>query len=94
MATSPEDRRAGSAFEASLQGCLSSPCSRRVRPPARVPVLLALLRVYPNAVRLGARSDTAVRQSVLARSICRDHLLCLAGILGFVALQLSAAARS
>ena len=57
------------------------------------PILLALWRVVPNAVRLGARSDPPPQQSALARSICRDHLLCLAGILGFVALQLSAAAR-
>jgi hypothetical protein len=57
------------------------------------PILLALVRVYPNAVRLAARSDPALRQSALARSICREHLLCLGGIAGFVALQLSAAAR-
>jgi hypothetical protein len=55
------------------------------------PILLAFVRVVPNAVRLGARSDPALRQSELARSICREHLLCLAGILGFVALQLSSA---
>lgn len=57
------------------------------------PILLALVRVYPNAVRLGARADPPLRQSGLARSICRDHLLCLAGIAGFVALQLAAAGR-
>jgi hypothetical protein len=57
------------------------------------PILLALVRVYPNAVRLAARSDAAARQSALARSICRDHLLCLAGIAGFLALQLWTAAR-
>lgn len=56
------------------------------------PVLLAAVRVVPNAVRLAARSDTVARQSALARSICRDHLLCLAGIAGFVVLQLWAAA--
>jgi hypothetical protein len=52
------------------------------------PVLLAALRVVPNAVRLGARSDSALEQSALARSICRDHLLCLAGVAGFVLLQI------
>lgn len=57
------------------------------------PVLLTLLRVVPNAVRLGSRADSALQQSALARSICRDHLLCLAGILGFVGLQLVAAAQ-
>ena len=55
------------------------------------PILLAVLRVVPNAVRLGARSDSALKQSELARSICRDHLLCFSGILGFVALQLCSA---
>jgi hypothetical protein len=57
------------------------------------PILLAALRVVPNAVRLGARSDSALTQSELARSICRDHLLCLAGILAFMAVQLSSALR-
>lgn len=55
------------------------------------PVLLAVARVLPNAIRLGARSDPPARQSALARAICRDHLLCLAGILAFVLLQLGAA---
>jgi hypothetical protein len=55
------------------------------------PVVLALVRVVPNAIRLGSRSDAALRQSALARSICRDHLLCLVGILAFVSLQLAAA---
>jgi hypothetical protein len=53
------------------------------------PVLLAFARVLPNAVRLGARSDPPARQSALARAICRDHLLCLAGMLAFVVLQLA-----
>lgn len=53
------------------------------------PILLALLRVYPNAVRLGARSDPPERQTALARAICRDHLLCFGGILAFVAFQVS-----
>src|SRR5262245_10489273 len=56
------------------------------------PILLARVRVVPNAVRLGARSDGASRQSALARSICRDHLICLAAILAFVVLQVSVAA--
>ena len=55
------------------------------------PILLAFARVLPNAIRLGARSDPAARQSALARAICRDQLLCFAGILAFVVLQLGAA---
>jgi ER membrane protein SH3 len=57
------------------------------------PILLAGLRVVPNAVRLGSRVDSAAEQSRLARAICSDHLLCLGGIVVFVALQLFAAVR-
>ena len=57
------------------------------------PILLAGLRVVPTAVRLGSRVDSAAEQSRLARAICRDHLLCLGGIIIFVALQLCAALR-
>ena len=51
------------------------------------PIVLALLRVYPNAVRLGSRSDSPLGQSALARSICRDHLLCFGSIVVFVIAQ-------
>jgi hypothetical protein len=61
---------------------------------AAPPILLAGLRVVPNAVQLGARGDDDARQSALARSICRDHGLCIAGILAFVALQLFAVASA
>ena len=47
-------------------------------------------RVLRNAVRLGARADAVAVQSQLARNICRDHLVCLAGIVAFLILQLSA----
>ena len=53
------------------------------------PVALAATRVVPNAVRLGARKDDAVTQSALARGICRDHLLCLVGVAGFLAVELA-----
>jgi hypothetical protein len=56
-----------------------------------IPIGLAVARVVPNAIRLAARTGDARRQSALARSICRDHLVCLAGILGFVILQLARA---
>ena len=58
-----------------------------------IPILLAALRVVPNAVRLGTRSDPAGVQTALARSICRDHLICLGAILGFIVVQLCTAAR-
>ena len=55
---------------------------------AGVPILLAMVRTVPNAVRLGNRVGTPAEQSRLARSICRDHLLCLACMSGFLALWL------
>jgi len=57
------------------------------------PILLAGLRVVPNAVRLGSRVDAVGEQCRLARAICKDHLLCLGGIVVFLALQLFAALR-
>lgn len=50
------------------------------------PILLAQVRTFPNAVRLGARRDDPAGQSRLARSIYRDHLLCLAGMTAFLLL--------
>jgi hypothetical protein len=55
------------------------------------PILLAVTNTVPRAVRLGARTDPLSRQSVLARSICRDHLLCVMSIAALLALQLAAA---
>lgn len=52
-----------------------------------VPIVLALTRVFPNAIRLGARGDTAAVQSRLARAIAIDHLLCLTAMVAFVALR-------
>lgn len=43
---------------------------------AGVPVVLALTHTVPYAVRLGKRTDSASEQTRLARSICRDHLIC------------------
>ena len=58
---------------------------------ALLPIWLAGARTVPAAVRLGARSDSPARQSSLARSICREHMLCLASIAALVGLQLSCA---
>jgi hypothetical protein len=55
---------------------------------AGAPILLALLRTVPNAVRLGIRLGGLAEQTRLARSICRDHLLCLVGMSSFLALWL------
>jgi hypothetical protein len=53
---------------------------------ALAPTALAALRVVPNAVRLGARRDSAEVQSALARAIFRDHVLCFAMIAGLIVL--------
>ncbi len=57
---------------------------------AAAPVALAATRTLPKAVRLGAREDTVERQSALARSIGREHLLCLASIAALLVLQVAA----
>jgi hypothetical protein len=51
---------------------------------AGFPILLALVHTVPIAVRLGKRSGTPAELSGLARSICRDHLLCLASMSAFL----------
>jgi len=53
------------------------------------PILLAMLRTVPNAVRLGARNGAVADQSRLARSVCIDHLVCLACLVAFLALWLA-----
>jgi ER membrane protein SH3 len=56
---------------------------------AAVPIMLAAVHTVPSAVRLGGRTDPIDHQSVLARSICRDHLLCVAAIGALLAVQLA-----
>ena len=58
------------------------------------PILVALLRTVPSAVRLGRCSDTPAEQSRLARAIYRDHLVCLAGMALFLLLWLTVVVRS
>lgn len=56
---------------------------------AAAPILLVGARTVPNAARLGSRAETIARQSALARSICREHLVCLASIAALLGLQLA-----
>jgi hypothetical protein len=58
---------------------------------ALAPVALAGARTVPSAVRLGTRSDTAARQSLLARSIYKQHLFCIVSIAALLVVQLAAA---
>jgi hypothetical protein len=53
---------------------------------AGIPTMLALTQTVPDAIRLGHRSDSASEQSHLARSVCRDHLVCVACMLAFLVL--------
>ncbi|HEX6666890.1 MAG TPA: hypothetical protein VF081_09890 [Solirubrobacterales bacterium] len=55
------------------------------------PIGLAATHTLPNAVRLGAREDGVDRQSALARSVGRDHMLCFVAIAALLLLQLTAA---
>lgn len=57
-----------------------------------VGVGLAGARVVRDARRLGARTDDAIAQSTLARSIYRDHLVCFVAIATVLVVQLVAAA--
>jgi hypothetical protein len=52
-------------------------------------ISVAAVDTVPSAVRLGARSDTINGQSHLARSILRDHLLCLAAVAVVLLIQLA-----
>jgi hypothetical protein len=63
-------------------------------PLAVVPILLALLRTVPNAVRLGRRAESAAEQTRRARAICLDHLLCIGCLVLFVGFWLGYAATS
>ncbi|MGI9163171.1 MAG: hypothetical protein ACR2JI_09665 [Mycobacterium sp.] len=54
------------------------------------PILLALTRTVPNAVRLGHRSGSTAEQSRLARAVFRDHLICAIGMFAFLVLRIVA----
>ncbi|OBI99129.1 hypothetical protein [Mycobacterium asiaticum] len=53
---------------------------------AGLPVALAATHTVPSAVRLGKRVDTPVGQTRLARTVCRDHLICFGCLLVFTVL--------
>ena len=50
---------------------------------------LAMGRVFGRAQRLGARTDPPAVRSALARSICRDHLVCLAAMASVLVVQIA-----
>ena len=51
-------------------------------------IALAGARTVPSAVRLGTRRDPVAVQGALARSVLRDHLVCLASISTLLVVQL------
>jgi hypothetical protein len=53
---------------------------------AGFPTMLALTHTVPNAIRLGHRADPPPEQTRLARSICRDHLICAGCMIAFLVL--------
>ena len=54
-------------------------------------ISLAAVHTVPSAMRLGTRSDTIAGQSGLARSILRDHLLCVTAVAIVLVVQLGLA---
>jgi hypothetical protein len=52
------------------------------------PIALALGRVVPNAVALGAGAGSALADTALARSIAVDHVACCVSMGAYVVLQL------
>lgn len=61
-------------------------------PLAVAPILLAVVRTVPNAVRLGLRDGTPAQQTRRARAICLDHLFCIGCQVLFIAFWLGYAA--
>jgi hypothetical protein len=59
---------------------------------AGIPIVLAMVRTVPNAVALGNRAGTPAEQSRLARAICRDHIVCLVLVSGFLVIWVALAA--
>lgn len=57
-------------------------------PAGLLAIGLAVLRVFGRARRLGSRKDPPAVQSELARSIFRDHMICLAAMTVLLATQI------
>jgi hypothetical protein len=60
-------------------------------PAAALGIGLGALRTFGAARRLGARRDPPDAQHRLARSILRDHLVCLGAMVSLLATQLASA---
>lgn len=51
-------------------------------------IALGIVRVFPNAVRLGSGDEPEDERLAIADAICRDHLICFGLIVGFVVARL------
>ena len=56
---------------------------------AGAPIVLAIARVVPNAMRLGAQAGSFAEQVDIAQGILRDHVGCLALVAAFVVIQIA-----
>ncbi|ORV46843.1 hypothetical protein AWC03_01660 [Mycobacterium europaeum] len=61
---------------------------------AGAPIMLALTQTVLDAVRLGGRTDDPPEQTRLARSVCRDHLVCAGCMFTFLALWVAYSAAA
>ncbi len=59
-----------------------------------LPIGLAAVRIFPNAVRLGGGVASVGEASALARAIFVDHVSCLVSIAVFTTLQIALAAAA
>ena len=55
---------------------------------AIIPIALAAMRVFPNAVQLGMGVGSPIEQSALAQAIFVDHVFCWLAIAVFTILQI------
>jgi ER membrane protein SH3 len=51
-------------------------------------ISLAAVHTVPSAIRLGKRADSIAAQSGLARSILRDHVICVTAVATVLVVQL------
>ena len=98
-AARPMNRLVAAAMLLTL-GAIVAQIARGERPPwvgwvslalAASAIIVAGARTVPHAVRLGSRRDPSGRQTQLARSILRDHVVCATAIVALLAVQLSGA---
>jgi hypothetical protein len=52
-------------------------------------ISVAAVHTVPSAVRLGTRSDAIAGQSRVARSILRDHVICITAVAVVLLIQLA-----